>query len=138
MRIHFKDNPEKQKRYETIVTEIITFIKSQYGDSAYTETVHRVMVEQYARSLIRAETLEETIDNGEGQKYHYDSLKAERAVQKDIADRLKLHVRAIIGDTRSYQKEKTTDFSQFLEKKLGVCVVEDDLDETDSDNIQQE
>ena len=136
MRIHFKNDAGKQKRYEKVVHETIRFIKDQYGDNAYNESVHLVMVEQYARSLIRAETLEETIDNGEGQKYHYDSLKAERAVQKDIADRLKLHVRAMIGDVRSYQKETTTDFETFLTNKLGVKVV--DEDEADTDNVQQE
>jgi len=134
MRIHFKNDADKQKRYEKIINETIRFIKDQYGDNAYNESVHLVMVEQYARSLIRAETLEETIDNGEGQKYHYDSLKAERAVQKDIADRLKLHVRAMIGDVRSYQKETATDFETFLSNKLGVKVV--DEDEANTNDVQ--
>lgn len=133
MKIHYKTDKDKQKRYEEHVRQMTATVKERYG-KGFDDSVHPIMIEQFVRSVIRADDLEERIDNGEAEKSLYEMLKAERSVQKDILDRLKLTVRGIVGDTRSFKKERTSDFVEFFQKKFNV-LVEDNPDETDSDNV---
>lgn len=136
MKIHYKHDPEKQEQYEKIVKSMTETLKERYG-KGFDESVHPDMIEQYARSIIRSREIEERIDNGDADTMDYSNLKSERAVQKDLIDRLKLTVRGIVGDTRSFKKEKTQDFKEFLTRKLSPFIGCDD-DETDRDTVQQE
>lgn len=141
MKTHYKTDPDKQKRYEKMVKKITKTVKDRYG-KGFDDAVHPDMIEQYVRSIIRAEEYEESLDNGTAEKDTYSNLKAERSVQKDLVDRLKLTVRGIVGDTRSFTTEKPEDITEFLEKQFAPFVKdddeEDDEDEADNDNIQQE
>jgi len=125
MKKHYKLDPQKQKRYEKNVKKMITTLKDRYG-GGFDESVHPEMVEQYVRSVIRMEEAEERIDNGEADKNDYMLLKSERSLQKDIIDRLKLSVRGIVGDTRSFKKEKPQDMLEFMMKKLEPFIDGDD------------
>lgn len=130
MKTHYKSNATKQKRYEEVCEKMTATLKDRYGEG-FDEAVHPDMVRQYARSIIRGEEAEERIDNGEADKSDYSTLKAERSLQKDIIDRLKLSIRGIVGDTRSFSKDKPTDMIDFMMKKIKPFIKDGDDDETD-------